>query len=74
MIKSEYDVVSKDFNEIELSDKEIEERNAKGKAIDAAKAAAIKAEANNAAAKASAQVKLAALGLTADEVAAIVGN
>lgn len=74
MIKSEYDVVSKDFNEIELSDKEIEERNAKGKAIDAAKAAAIKAEANNAAAKASAQVKLAALGLTDDEVKAIVGK
>ena len=74
MIKSEYDVVSKDYNEIELSDKEIEERNAKGKAIDAAKAAAIKAEANNAAAKASAQVKLAALGLTDDEVKAIVGN
>ena len=33
-----------------------------------------KAEADKAAAKASAQAKLAALGLTLDEVAAIVGN
>ena len=33
-----------------------------------------KAETDKAAAKASAQAKLAALGLTADEVAAIVGN
>ena len=37
-------------------------------------AAVKKAEADKAAAKASAQAKLAALGLTADEVAAIVGN
>ena len=33
-----------------------------------------KAEANKASAKVSAQAKLAALGLTADEVVAIVGN
>ena len=33
-----------------------------------------KAEADKVAAKASAQTKLAALGLTVDEVAAIVGN
>ena len=35
---------------------------------------AAKAEADKVAAKQSAQTKLAALGLTADEVAAIVGN
>ena len=40
-------------------------------AVDAIKA---KAETDKAAAKASAQAKLAALGLTNDEVAAIVGN
>ena len=34
----------------------------------------LKAEADKEAAKQSAQAKLAALGLTADEVAAIVGN
>ena len=36
--------------------------------------AKVKAEADKAEAKASAQAKLAALGLSADEVAAIVGN
>ena len=38
------------------------------------KAERAKAEADKASAKASAQAKLTALGLTADEVAAIVGN
>ena len=38
------------------------------------KTAVEKAEADKAAAKTSAQAKLAALGLSADEVAAIVGN
>jgi hypothetical protein len=43
-------------------------------AIKVVKANEGKAETDKAAAKASAQAKLAALGLTADEVAAIVGN
>ena len=43
-------------------------------AIKTVKANEAKTEADKAAAKASAQAKLAALGLTADEVAAIVGN
>ena len=41
---------------------------------DKAKAERAKVEADKASAKASAQAKLAALGLTPDEVAAIVGN
>ena len=43
-------------------------------AIKVVKANEAKAEADKLAAKQSAQAKLAALGLTADEVAAIVGN
>ena len=43
-------------------------------AIKVVKANEAKAEADKAAVKQSAQAKLAALGLTADEVAAIVGN
>jgi hypothetical protein len=43
-------------------------------AIKIVKANEAKAEADKLAAKQSAQAKLAALGLTADEVAAIVGN
>ena len=43
-------------------------------AIKVVKANEAKAEADKLAAKQSAQVKLAALGLTPDEVAAIVGN
>lgn len=73
MIKSEYDVLTDEYKEIELTVKEIATREAKQKQIDAAKEIAAQAEADKAAAKASAQAKLAALGLTEEEVASILG-
>lgn len=73
MIKSEYDVLTDEYKEIELTIKEIATREAKQKQIDEAKEIAAQAEADKAAAKASALAKLAALGLTEDEAKAIVG-
>lgn len=73
MIKSEYDVSTDEYKEIELTAKEIATREAKQKQIDDAKVIAAQVEADKAAAKASALAKLAALGLTEDEARAIVG-
>ena len=57
--------------EIELTAEEIAQREADAAAFAAEQAAREAAEAAAAEAKASAQAKLAALGLTADEIAAL---
>ena len=57
--------------EVELTDEEVAQREADAAAFAEIKAAEEAAEAAKAAAKASAQAKLAALGLTAEEVAAL---
>lgn len=56
---------------IELTDAEIAEMEAAAKAIEDAQAAAAAEAAAVAAAKEAAHAKLAALGLTADEIAAL---
>ena len=59
----------------EVTERELNADEIKQQAIDEKEyAKAQKVEADKLAAKQSAQAKLAALGLTADEVAAIVGN
>jgi len=58
--------------EVELTDEEVAQREADAAAFAEIKAAEEAAEAAKAAAKASAEAKLAALGLTAEEVAALV--
>ena len=58
--------------EVELTDEEVAQREADAAAFAEIKAAEEAAEAAKAAAKASAESKLAALGLTAEEVAALV--
>jgi hypothetical protein len=58
---------------IELTDEEIAEREAQAIKIEADRLAAEEVATAKAAAKASAQAKLATLGLTADEVAALLG-
>jgi len=58
---------------VELTDEEIAEREAQAIKIEAERLAAEEEAAAKAAAKASAQAKLATLGLTADEVAALLG-
>jgi hypothetical protein len=58
--------------EFELTPEEIAEREAMAAQAEAEAKAKADAEAAKAAAKASAEAKLAALGLTADEVAAIL--
>ena len=58
--------------EVELTAEEIAQREADAAAFAAEKAEREAAEAAKAAAKASAEAKLAALGLTAEEVAALV--
>ena len=59
----------------EIIDREMNEEEFTAYKADKVEAEArAKAEADKLAAKQSAQAKLAALGLTADEVAAIVGN
>jgi len=57
--------------EVELTAEEIAQREADAMAYTAQKAEQDAAEAAKATAKASAQAKLAALGLTADEIAAL---
>ena len=57
--------------EVELTAEEIAQREADAAAFAAEQAAREAAEAAAAEAKASAQAKLAALGLTADEIAAL---
>jgi hypothetical protein len=57
--------------EVELTDEEVAQREADAAAFAEIKAAEETAEAAKAAAKASAQAKLAALGLSADEIAAL---
>lgn len=57
--------------EVELTDEEIAQREADAIAYAAQKAEQDAAEAAKAAAKASGEAKLAALGLTAEEVAAL---
>ena len=58
--------------EVELTDAEVAQREADAAAYAVEQAAKEAAEAAKAAAKASAEAKLAALGLTAEEVAALV--
>lgn len=58
---------------VELTDEEIAQMEADRAAAEAARAEAEAAEEAKAAAKASALAKLAALGLTAEEAAAIAG-
>jgi hypothetical protein len=70
MIKSEFDVLTGEYSERDLTSEEVADVKKMEKAHEEIK----KAKADKAEAKASAQAKLAALGLTADEVAAIVGN
>jgi len=57
--------------EVELTDAEVAQREADAAAYAVEQAAREAAEAAKAAAKASAESKLAALGLTADEIAAL---
>jgi len=57
--------------EVELTDEEVAQREADAAAFAEIKAAEEAAEAAKAAAKASAEAKLAALGLTADEISAL---
>jgi len=58
--------------EVELTDEEVAQREADAAAFAEIKAAEEAAEAAKAAAKASAEAKLAALGLTTEEVAALI--
>jgi hypothetical protein len=58
--------------EIELTDAEVAQLEADRQAAEAAQAERDAEEAAKAAAKASAEAKLTALGLTADEVAALI--
>jgi len=57
--------------EVELTDEEVAQREADAAKFAEIKAAEEAAEAAKAAAKASAEAKLAALGLSADEIAAL---
>ncbi len=57
--------------EVELTDAEVAQREADAAAFAAEQAEREAAEAAKAAAKASAEAKLAALGLSADEIAAL---
>ena len=57
--------------EVELTDAEVAQREADAAAFAVEQAAREAAEAAKAAAKASAEAKLAALGLSADEIAAL---
>ena len=57
--------------EVELTDAEVAQREADAAAYAVEQAAREAAEAAKAAAKASGEAKLAALGLTADEIAAL---
>ena len=57
---------------IELTDEEIAEREAMAAQAEADRLAQEQAEADRLAAKASAEAKLAEIGLTADEIAAIL--
>jgi hypothetical protein len=57
--------------EVELTDEEVAQREADAVAFAEIKAAEEAAEAAKAAAKASAETKLAALGLTAEEISAL---
>jgi hypothetical protein len=57
--------------EVELTDEEVAQREADAAAYAVEKAAREAAEAAKAAAKASGEAKLAALGLTAEEIAAL---
>ena len=68
--ETNYDVLTGEITIIELTNAEIERR------LEFSKQRELKeqAEIDKASAKVSARSKLAALGLTADEVAAIVGN
>lgn len=58
---------------VELTDAEIAEREARAAEAEAERLAQEQAEADRQAAKISAQAKLAALGLTEEEISAIVG-
>jgi regulator of protease activity HflC (stomatin/prohibitin superfamily) len=57
---------------VELTDEEIAEREAMAAQAEAERLAQEQAEADRLAAKASAEAKLAEIGLTADEIAAIL--
>ncbi len=62
-----------EVSEIELTAAEVAQRTADAKAYADEKAAEDADKAAKAAAKASAEAKLAALGLSADEIAALLG-
>jgi hypothetical protein len=70
-IKLIVDCSTNTTTEVELTDEEIAQREALQVEAAAAKAAADEAEALRVAAKASAEAKLLALGLTAEEIAAL---
>lgn len=67
------DCATGDVTEVALTAEEIAQREAEAAAFAAAEAERIAAEETKEAAKASALAKLAALGLTEDETAALIG-
>jgi hypothetical protein len=69
--KSVIDCETKVVSEIPLTDEEMAQREADAAAFAVAQAEREAAEAAKAEAKASAEAKLAALGLSADEIAAL---
>jgi hypothetical protein len=72
--RTEINCETQEVTVVELTDAEIAQREADAEAFDAEQAERDAAAAAAAEAKASAEAKLAALGLTADEVAAIIGR
>ena len=69
MKKSEFDVLTGEYSERDLTSEEVAEVKKMEKAHDEIK----KAKADKAEARVSAQAKLAALGLTEEEIASILG-
>lgn len=74
LTRTEINCETKEVTVVELTDAEIAELEARAEAFAIEEAEREAAAAAAAEAKASAEAKLAALGLTADEVAAILGR
>lgn len=72
--RTEINCETQEVTVVELTDAEIAELEARAEAEEERRAAEEAAATAAAEAKASAEAKLAALGLTADEVAAIIGR
>jgi len=72
-IRLEVNCETGEVQEIELTDAEVAEMQAQAEAYAAEQARIAAEEQKKADAKASAQAKLAKLGLTADEIAALIG-